>query len=136
MRLTRKNAAMPILTPRLPSFLLATAISLCFSGCGNDLRGNVIDPDRARDDHRAMRLKVVAIVDNFNHNACSNPHISHVIDCDVIEGPADMLGKPVVLPYDAYLQSKEPPAVGSEVVTSPADWVNQPERLKFRMREK
>lgn len=121
--------------PGIPA-LLSILLALGLASCGGGLRGDVYDPDQARRDQRALRIKVVRIQDNFNRDWSSDPRISHVVEVEVLDGPAEMMGHPVVLPYDAFSLAKDPPAVGSETVMSPADWLRQPPTQKFRMRER
>lgn len=115
----------------LPFILLALQLASC-----GETRSDVYDPVQARRDTRALRVKVVAIHDNFNRDWCSDPRISHVVEVEVLDGPAELMAKPLLLPYDSFAQAKEPPAVGHEAITSPADWLREPATQKYRMRER
>lgn len=121
--------------PRVLPITLSSLLLLVLAACG-ELRTGVYEPDQARRDQRALRVRIITIHDNFSRDWCKDARVSHVVDVDVLDGPADLVGKPLVLPYDAFALGKEPPAVDTETVMAPADWLKQPPTQKFRMRER
>jgi hypothetical protein len=104
-----------------PFFFL---LILLLSGCYGP-RTTIMPKDEARRDQRVMQVKVVKIYDNSNNDYVQGPHVSHVIDVDVLDGPSDLIGKPLTLPFDQFYVAKPPPAVGEVVVTTPAAWVTR-----------
>ena len=72
-----------------------------------------------------MRVQVVAVYNNKNLDYTREINISHLIDVDVLEGPDDVNGKPLTMPYDLFYVAEPPPRVGEVVVTTPAAWVNR-----------
>lgn len=116
--------------------MLLCCTILALAACGDGPRQSVLDPAFAKRDKRALRIKVVKIYDNFSKDYCDSPRISQVVDVDVLEGPPELLGKSLSLPYDDFALGAPPPKEDEEVVMSPADWINQPATKKFRMREK
>ncbi len=119
------------LRPLLP---LVCLLGLALAACG-DLRTGVYEPTLARRDQRAMRIKIVSVHDNLGRDWCADSRVSHVVEVDVLDGPADLAGKPLTLPYDAFSQGRQPPEIGTEMVVAPADWLKQPATQKFRMRQ-
>ena len=104
---------------------------LLLSGCDGP-RTTVVPRSTTLQDERVMRVQVVKIYNNQNLDYTTEFNVSHVIDLDVLDGPADLIGKPLTLPYDLFYLAKPPPAVGEVVVISPADWVRRNEKGKIR----
>ena len=52
------------------------------------------------------------------------PHLSHLVEVRVIEGPSRYLGRTIILPYDNYeAESRAPPDSGEIVSVIPSTWV-------------
>lgn len=83
----------------------------------------MVPKEEARRDERVLRLKVVQVYDNREGTYTREFNVSHVIDVDVIDGPAELVGKSLALPYDLFYVAKPPPQAGEVVVTTPAAWV-------------
>ena len=79
-----------------------------------------------------MRLKVLKVWNNDRMEWSGEPHISHVIDVEVMDGPEGWVGKFLSLPYDYSYVVDPPPLAGDVVVTAPADWVKQNRERKPR----
>jgi uncharacterized protein YceK len=104
---------------RTPTILFM--LILLLSGCDGP-RTTLIPRDIAFKDDRVMRVQVVHVYNNQNLDYTTEFHVSHVIDLDVLDGPPDLIGKPLTLPYDLFNVTIPPPNVGETVVTAPADW--------------
>jgi hypothetical protein len=79
-----------------------------------------------------LRLKVLKVWYNDRMEWSDEPHISHVIDVEVLDGPEGSVGKILSLPYDYSYVVLPPPLAGDVVVTAPADWVKQNRERKPR----
>ena len=107
---------------RTPTILFMLIILL--SGCDGP-RTTLVLRDIALKDERVMRLEVVKVYNNQNLDYTTEFNVSHVIDLNVLEGPLELVGKPLTLPFDIFYVAKPPPNVGETVVTAPADWVRR-----------
>lgn len=114
---------------RMPAILVI--LTLLLSGCDGP-RQAMLPRAEAMHDERVMRLQVVHVYDNKDRDYTDEFNISHVIDADVLDGPPELVGKPLALPYDLFFVAKPPPVVGEIVVTSPAAWVNRNKAGKAR----
>lgn len=103
---------------------------LC-GGC-NATRGKIVPKAEAMHDQRVMQLRIVTVLDNSALDHTREFNVSHVIDADVLDGPKELIGKPIVLPYDQFYVAKPPPQVGDIVVTTPAAWVTRNQDGKAR----
>ncbi len=106
-------------------------LMLLLSGCDGP-RTSMVPRTTALKDERVLRVQVVHIYNNQSLDYTTEFNVSHVIDLDVLDGPPDLIGKPLTLPYDLFYVAKPPPAVGEVVVTAPADWVRRNENGKVR----
>lgn len=79
-----------------------------------------------------LRLKVLKVWNNDRMEWSGEPHISHVIDVEVMDGPEGSVGQVFSLPYDYTYVIVPPPLAGDVVVTTPADWVKQNRERKPR----
>ncbi len=99
-------------------------VALLLSGCDGP-RTTMVPKNEARRDERVMRVQVVQVYDNRNLDYIREPNVSHIIDVDVLDGPPELIGKSLALPFDMFYVAKPPPRVGEEVVTTPAAWVTR-----------
>ncbi len=114
---------------RWPAVLIM--LVLLFTGCDGP-RTSMMPKDEAKRDERVMRVKVVAVFDNRNLDYVREVNISHIIDVDVLDGPSELIGKSLALPFDMFYVAKPPPQSGEEVVTTPSAWVMRPRAGKAR----
>ena len=114
---------------RMPAILVIMILLLC--GCDGP-RSTTMPKTEALRDARVMRLQIVQVYDNKDRDYTDEFNVSHVIDVDVLDGPAELVGKPLALPYDLFFVAKPPPSVGEIVITSPAAWVNRNSAGKAR----
>lgn len=124
--------AMPPPRPavRLALALVASA-ALLLPGCGGDRpQGPVMGRAEAEHDQRAMRLKVLKTYDNAASDFSQDPYVWYVVDVEVLDGPPDLIGKTLSLPYDDRIVGTPVPTVGTVVVCTPADWVRRSSKGK------
>lgn len=95
---------------------------LLLTGCDSP-RTDIMPKDQAKRDERVLRLKVVKVYDNRDLAYIREPNVSHIIDVDVLDGPSDLIGTSLALPFDMFYVAKPPPQAGEEVVTTPSAWV-------------
>ena len=113
---------------RSPSLSLVAlaALALLLGGCGQDRPQNTVwTRAEAEHDQRAMRLKVVKTFDNASGDFSPEPFVWWVVDVEVVDGPADLIGTTLTLPYDDRIVGEPVPKPGTVVVTSPAAWVHR-----------
>jgi len=99
-------------------------VLLLLSGCDGP-RTTMIPKVDALHDSRVLRVQVVHVYDNKDREYTREFNVSHVLDVDVLDGPDELIGKPLALPYDFFYVAKPPPAAGEVVVTTPAAWVTR-----------
>jgi hypothetical protein len=116
------------------SFLIVT-LALVMLGCSGP-RTSVIDSRSAKADRRVMRVKIVERYNNARMEYTTEQRVGWVVDVDVLQGPPELMGKTMALPYDDFILGTPPPEIGTEVVMSPADWVTEPNTIKYRMRDR
>ena len=110
--------------PLLPAALAALALLL--GGCGQGRPEHTVwTRAQAEHDERAMRLKVVKTFDNAENDYTTEPFVWWVVDVEVLDGPADLIGTTLTLPYDDRIVGEPVPTPGTVVVTSPAAWVHR-----------
>jgi hypothetical protein len=101
-----------------------TCVGLVLVSCGGP---RLMTKQEALRDDRVMRLKIVKVHSNDRFEQTTEFNISHVIEADVLEGPEEMIGKPIKLPFDKFFVAEPPPQEGDVVLTTPADWVKRRE---------
>ena len=106
-------------------------LALLLAGCSGP-RTTMVPKDEAKRDERVLRVRVVQVYDNRNLEYVREPNVSHIVDVDVLDGPTDLIGKPLALPFDLFYVAKPPPQAGAEVVITPADWVTRNRAGKAR----
>jgi hypothetical protein len=111
-------------SPGMRTAAILVMLTLLLCGCDGPRTAAMPRQQALRDD-RVMRLQVVKVYDNKDLEWLDEYNISHVIDVDVLEGPPELVGKSLALPYDLFFMAKPPPAAGEVVVTAPADWVKR-----------
>jgi hypothetical protein len=116
---------------RLGAMILIVMTLLIIGGCSGP-RAKLIPKAKALHDTRVMRLQIVEVYNNDRMDYTTEFHVSHVIDADVLDGPPELIGKPIVLPYDLFFVAKPPPQVGDIVVTAPFHWVKKNEAGRAR----
>jgi hypothetical protein len=99
-------------------------LALLLAGCDGPRTTMMPKLDAKRDD-RAMRVHVVRVFDNKDRDYTTELNVSHIIDVDVLDGPPELVGKPLALPFDQFYVAKPPPQVGEVVITTPAAWVTR-----------
>ncbi len=110
---------------------LALGCLLVLSSCGGP-RATLVPIKEALRDTRVMRLEIVNVYNNKNLDYTTEFHVSHVIDATVLDGPNNLIGQPIVLPYDLFNVAKPPPLPGETVIVAPADWVKRNSAGKAR----
>jgi hypothetical protein len=132
MQIHSFNALIPIPNHRrLWAIVLMILMLFAFAACSGP-RGKLLTKAQAMRDNRAMRLEIIAVYNNDRMDYTTEFHVSHVIDANVLDGPPELVGKPIVLPYDLFFVAKPPPLIGEVVVASPMDWVKRNEAGKAR----
>jgi hypothetical protein len=116
---------------RLGAIILFVCAALMIVGCSGP-RAKLVPKAQAMIDNRVMRLQIVAVYNNDRMEFTTEFHVSHLIDADVLDGPPELIGKPIVLPYDMFFVSLPPPLVGEIVVTTPEKWVKRNESGRQR----
>lgn len=104
--------------------LVLVLIVVVLSGCSGP-RTAMLPKAEAKRDERVLRVKVVEVYDNRNLEYVRESNISHIIDVDVLDGPPELIGTTLALPFDMFYVAKPPPRTGEEVVTTPAAWVTR-----------
>jgi hypothetical protein len=107
---------------RISSILVMLLVLL--AGCSGP-RSTMVPKDEARRDERVLRVRVLQVYDNRDRAYTREFNVSHVIDVDVLDGPPELVGHPLTLPFDQFYVAKPPPQAGEEVVTTPAAWVTR-----------
>jgi hypothetical protein len=121
---TEDSAAMPKPPSRPPRCGVLLVLAALLAGCAGP-RTELMPKAEALKDARVMRVQVVKVYNNERMEHTTEFHVSHVVDVDVLEGPDELVGKPLTLPYDIFYVAKPPPAAGEVVVMAPADWVKR-----------
>lgn len=110
---------------RTNHFLLVAIILTCLSACSGGPRQDPTPSADAIHDIRVLRVAVVKVFDNRTRDYTSDFHISHVVDVDVLDGPGDVSGQHLTLPYDEFNVGQPPPHAGDVVTMTPADWLSR-----------
>jgi hypothetical protein len=97
-------------------------VGLLLVSCGGP---RLMTKQEALRDNRVMRLKIVKVLSNDRFEQTTEFNISHVIEADVLEGPEELIGKPIKLPFDKFFVAEPPPQKGDVVLITPADWVKR-----------
>ncbi len=93
---------------------------LALVACGQP-REPIVSRAQAELDRRDFQLRVV---EPFDAMRLPYPtHSSHLIEVEIIEGPADLIGRVITLPYDEWAMGEPPPKRGDLLRTSPRRWV-------------
>jgi hypothetical protein len=109
---------------------------LALTACGGGPREKVMPSDKAQQDRRAMRVKVIAAYQNDHMDYTNEPRVGWVVDVDVLAGPEYLIGESLTLPYDDFALGKPPPADGTELTITPADWMNPPGSVRYKVRDR
>lgn len=99
-----------------PALLLVLALA----GCGQP-RQPIIDRDQAEADRREFSLRVVEPFDTIRLPYPTRS--SHLIEVEVLDGPPDLVGRIITLPYDEWAMGEPPPRTGEVLRTTPRRWV-------------
>jgi hypothetical protein len=108
----------------MPRHTVFVLLALLLCACVGP-RESMMPKEQAKRDERVLRVRVVAVFDNFNREYSREINVSHVVDVDVLDGPEELVGKPLTLPFDQFYVAKPPPQAGDELVTTPAAWVTR-----------
>ena len=95
----------------------------CLSGCGGGPRYNVIPWANALKLESMMEMRILDIHDGLHHSR--EPHVTHLVSVEILDGPQSVIGKRITLPYDSYNCGKEPPSPGTEVLIAPSSWLKR-----------
>lgn len=106
-------------------------LALLLSGCEGP-RTEMMPKDEAKRDQRVLRVRVVTVYDNLDRSYSRELNVSHVIDVDVLDGPPELVGTALTLPFDQFYVAKPPPGAGEEVVITPSSWVTRNSGIKQR----
>ena len=112
-------------------WVLMLAVACLAGGCGGPRQPAISRVD-ALHDVKPREFKVIKVWDEVRDNMDTgrDPHISHVIEVEVLSGPDQ--GRQLTLPYDEWNVGKAPPTEGERVVIAPADWVKRDPDSKGR----
>ena len=111
--------------------ILIASLIMLLAGCDGP-REAVTTRAEALTSTTPLRLKVLKVWNNDRMEWSDEPHISHVVDVEIMDGPEGSVGKFLSLPYDYSYVIVPPPLAGDVVVTAPADWVKQNRERKPR----
>jgi hypothetical protein len=78
--------------------------------------------EAASADTRPRTVRVVKVWDTLEDAVTTyrDQRVSHLVEVEILAGPPG----PTVWPWDHYAKDRaQPPAVGTEVVAAPAEWV-------------
>lgn len=106
-------------------------LALLLAGCDGP-RNEMMPKDEAKRDQRVLRVRVVTVYDNLDRSYSRELNVSHVVDVDVLDGPPELIGKALTLPFDQFYVAKPPPGPGEEVITTPSAWVTRNQGGKQR----
>lgn len=107
-----------------PALLLMTFLSCMFmSGCSPRPQYPVIPRDKALSLDAVMEMKVTKVFDGLIHSR--DPHVTHLVEVEILRGPTDIVGEHITLPYDRYNTGKKPPHAGSTVTLAPSSWLKR-----------
>jgi hypothetical protein len=99
-------------------------LALLLAGCDGPRTG-MMSKDQAKRDDRVLRVRVVKVYDNLDRSYSRELNVSHVVDVDVLDGPPELIGTALALPFDQFYVAKPPPGAGDEVVITPSAWVTR-----------
>jgi hypothetical protein len=116
---------------RFLCFLLAV-LSLGLGACRSGTEAPPMSPQAAAQDRTPRRVRITRVHDQMESRVVSkvDAMVTHYVEVVVVSGPDR--GKPLALPYDEVNVGRAPPAVDSEVVMAPADWVRRDPRAMMR----
>lgn len=100
----------------LPCLLVVLALAACSAP-----RQPPVPRDVALRDDRELELTVIKPWDALRLKGPSES--SHVVEVEVLDGPAELVGKRLTLPYDEWMVGAPPPKAGTVLRTSARAWV-------------
>jgi hypothetical protein len=101
-------------------------------GCGQP-RTPIVAVEQAKDDRRKLEVEIVKVFDSMMVNRSTES--SHLIEVKILEGPQDLVGKHLTLPYDEWMVGAAPPKEGKKLSMTPADWVRKSATSRGKPRE-
>jgi len=102
------------------SGLTALIAVVLLVGCGEP-RYPTMPTEQAQIDDRPMRVSVLRVLDAMHVPRPTQG--SHLIEVEVLDGPAQYRGRKLTLPYDEWSVGAPPPDEGSQLSITPAAWV-------------
>ena len=107
------------------SLLVVLGLTLFLGGCGCRLDQPHVTRQQALAWDDLLTVRVVKVHDLMKCNVSTAPHLSHLVEVEVIEGPSKYLGRKIILPFDNYeAPTRTPPEAGDEVSVIPSTWVS------------
>jgi hypothetical protein len=103
-------------------FLLIILVLSMLSSCGGP-RYTKIPWVKALKLDAMMELKILAIYDGLHHSR--EPHVTHLVEVEIIDGPGSTIGQRITLPYDKFNTRTDPPAPGEIVFVAPSSWLKR-----------
>ncbi len=104
--------------------LILTSIILCaLTSCGGRPTYPVIPREKAIGLDAVMEMRVNKVFDGLQHSR--DPHVTHLVEVEILRGPKEVVGAIITLPYDRYNTGTKPPQVGKIVTLAPSSWVKR-----------
>lgn len=93
-------------------------------GCGCRIDQPHVSRQQAMVWDDLLTVRVIKVHDLMKCHVSTAPHLSHLVEVQVIEGPQQYLGRTLILPFDNYeATERTPPEADTEVSVIPAMWV-------------
>lgn len=112
----------------MPARPLASVLALgCLlaAGCGGPREP--VPYAYAQQWHDVMTVRILRSWDLVKRHADVAPQVTHVVEVEVLDGPAQLVGTTLELPYDGYAMAQgrfsEPPPRKTVHTITPALWV-------------
>lgn len=97
-------------------------LMLFLSSCGGP-RYTVIPWAKATKLEGRLEMQILDIYDGLHYSR--EPHVSHLVEVEIIDGPESLIGQRICLPYDRYNTGTEPPSPGETVFVAPSSWLKR-----------
>ncbi|NRA39543.1 MAG: hypothetical protein HRU15_15485 [Planctomycetes bacterium] len=105
------------------TLLLILFTSFLFTSCGTRPTYPVIPREKAMHLDAILEMKVKIVFDGLMHSR--DPHVTHLVEVEIIRGPTEVVGVIMTLPYDSYNTGAKPPHAGKTVTLAPSEWVKR-----------
>ncbi len=111
--------------------LLIIAFLFTLSSCGGP-RYTVIPWSKALKLDALLEMEILVVHDGLHHSR--EPHVSHLLEVEILKGPDSLIGQRITLPYDRYNTGKQPPGPGEVVYVAPSSWLKRDNKTFGRSR--